>query len=158
MNRSIGMECRCVSNLVRRKMGETDAIKVSQELTGMHGFVIGYLYNNQQQEVYQKDLEKRFEIRRSTATQMLTLMEKNGLILRQPVPHDARLKKLVLTDKAIELHKQVVKEIETRNIDVVSLCDNLSLNPNEFINLINNPVRNVSLYIEILEEVRNERD
>ena len=112
MNRSIGMECRCVSNLVRRKMGETDAIKVSQELTGMHGFVIGYLYNNQQQEVYQKDLEKRFEIRRSTATQMLTLMEKNGLILRQPVPHDARLKKLVLTDKAIELHKQVVKEIE----------------------------------------------
>lgn len=56
------------------------------------------------------------------------------------------------------LIQDIVKEIETRNIDVVSLCDNLSLNPNEFINLINNPVRNVSLYIEILEEVRNERD
>ena len=112
MNRSIGMECRCVSNLVRRKMGETDAIKLSQELTGMHGFVIGYLYNNQHQEVYQKDLEKRFEIRRSTATQMLSLMEKNGLILRQPVLHDARLKKLVLTDKAVQMHKEVVKEIE----------------------------------------------
>ena len=113
MNRSIGMECRCVSNLVRRKMGETDAIKVSQELTGMHGYVVGYLYNHQDEEVYQKDLEKRFEMRRSTATQMLSLMEKNGLILRQPVPHDARLKKLVLTDKAVQLHKQVVKEIET---------------------------------------------
>ena len=112
MNRSIGMECRCVSNLVRRKMGETDAIKLSQELTGMHGFVIGYLYNNQHEEVYQKDLEKRFEIRRSTATQMLSLMEKNGLILRQPVEHDARLKKLVLTDKAVQMHKEVVKEIE----------------------------------------------
>ena len=113
MNRSIGMECRCVSNLVRRKMGETDAIKVSQELTGVHGYVVGYLYNHQDEEVYQKDLEKRFEMRRSTATQMLSLMEKNGLILRQPVPHDARLKKLVLTDKAVQLHKQVVKEIET---------------------------------------------
>ena len=113
MNRSIGMECRCVSNLVRRKMGETDAIKVSQELTGMHGYVVGYLYNHQDEEVYQKDLEKRFEMRRSTATQMLSLMEKNGLILRQPVPHDARLKRLVLTDKAVQLHKQVVKEIET---------------------------------------------
>ncbi len=56
------------------------------------------------------------------------------------------------------LIQDILKEIETRNIDVVSLCDNLSLNPNEFINLINNPVRNVSLYIEILEEVRNERD
>ena len=56
------------------------------------------------------------------------------------------------------LIQKIVKEIETRNVDVVSLCDNLSLNPNEFIELINNPVRNVSLYIEILEEVRNERD
>ncbi|MBE6146132.1 MAG: hypothetical protein E7171_05870 [Firmicutes bacterium] len=56
------------------------------------------------------------------------------------------------------LIQNIVKEIETRNVDVVSLCDNLSLNPNEFIELINNPVRNVSLYIEILEEVRNERD
>ena len=56
------------------------------------------------------------------------------------------------------LIQNIVKEIETRNVDVISLCDNLSLNPNEFIELINNPVRNVSLYIEILEEVRNERD
>jgi DNA-binding MarR family transcriptional regulator len=93
-------------------MGETEVIKESQELTGMHGFVIGYLYNHQDEEVYQKDLEKRFEIRRSTATQILSLMEKNGLILRQSVPHDARLKRLVLTEKAIEMHKEVVKEIE----------------------------------------------
>ena len=56
------------------------------------------------------------------------------------------------------LIQNIVKEIEIRNVDVVSLCDNLDLNPNEFINLINNPVRNVSLYIEILEEVRIERD
>lgn len=112
MKRSIGMECRCVSNLVRRKMGETEVIKESQELTGMHGFVIGYLYNHQDEEVYQKDLEKRFEIRRSTATQILSLMEKNGLVFRQPVPRDARLKRLVLTEKAIEMHKEVVKEIE----------------------------------------------
>lgn len=112
MKRSIGMECRCVSNLVRRKMGETEVIKESQELTGMHGFVLGYLYNHQDEEVYQKDLEKRFEIRRSTATQILSLMEKNGLVFRQPVPRDARLKRLVLTEKAIEMHKEVVKEIE----------------------------------------------
>ena len=116
MNRSIGMECRCVSNLVRRKMGETDAIKVSQELTGMHGYVVGYLYNHQDEEVYQKDLEKRFEMRRSTATQMLSLMEKNGLIVRQSVARDARLKRLVLTEKAVKLHKEVVKEIEAMEL------------------------------------------
>ncbi|MBR2974519.1 MAG: MarR family transcriptional regulator, partial [Clostridia bacterium] len=67
---------------------------------------------HQGEDVYQRDLEKRFEIRRSTATQMLSLMEKNGLILRQPVSHDARLKRLVLTPKAVALHKNVEKEIK----------------------------------------------
>lgn len=65
--------------------------------------------------------------------------------------------------KSIDEHinnliQDIIKEIETRNVDVVSLCENLSFNPNDFISYINNPVRNVSLYIEILEEVRNERD
>ena len=32
------------------------------------------------------------------------------------------------------LIQNIVKEIEIRNVDVVSLCDNLDLNPNEFIN------------------------
>lgn len=64
--------------------------------------------------------------------------------------------------KMIEEHinsliQDIVREIEERNIAVISLCDNLSINPDEFINLMNNPVKNVSLYIEILEEVRNER-
>jgi hypothetical protein len=57
-----------------------------------------------------------------------------------------------------ELISDIITEIDTNNVDVVSLCEHLGLNPNDFINLINNPVRNVSLYIEILEEVRNERD
>lgn len=56
------------------------------------------------------------------------------------------------------LISDIITEIDIRNIDVVSLCETLSLTPNEFVDLINNPVRNVSLYIEILEEVRNERD
>lgn len=56
------------------------------------------------------------------------------------------------------LIQDIVREIEEKNVDVVSLCDSLSMNPNDFINIIQNPVRNVSLYIEILEEVRNERD
>jgi len=112
MNRSIGLACRCVSNLVKRKMCESEAVRESQQLTGMHGFVIKYIYEHQGEDVYQRDLEKRFEIRRSTATQMLSLMEKNGLILRQPVSHDARLKRLVLTPKAVALHKNVEKEIK----------------------------------------------
>ena len=43
---------------------------------------------------------------------MLKLMEKNGLITRESVPYDARLKKIVLTDKAVDIHKKAVKNIK----------------------------------------------
>ena len=38
-------------------------------------------------------------------------MEKNGLIRRQPVPYDNRLKQIVLTEKALQYHDQVVKDL-----------------------------------------------
>ena len=53
-------------------------------------------------DLRQKDFEQQFNIRRSTASNILALIEKNGLIQRESVPYDARLKKIVLTDKAIE--------------------------------------------------------
>ena len=34
-------------------------------------------------------------------------MEKNGLILREPAEHDNRLKKIVLTEKALQFREQV---------------------------------------------------
>lgn len=51
-------------------------------------------------------------MRRSTATVILQLMEKNGMIRREKVDYDARLKKIVLTDKALDLHKQIDREIK----------------------------------------------
>ena len=47
-----------------------------------------------------EDLEREFGITRSTASRVLTLMEHKGLIIRSGVTHDARLKKLTLTEKA----------------------------------------------------------
>ena len=74
--------------------------------------MIRYFYENRDTDVFQRDFESRFSIRRSTATNMLKLMEKNGIIHRESVPYDARLKKIVLTEKAIEIHKKATKNIE----------------------------------------------
>lgn len=60
--------------------------------------------------------------------------------------------------QVISLIYQITSEIKKRNVEVLSLCDRLYLSPEEFIDLLNNPKNNLSLYIEILEEVRNERD
>ncbi|MFW5672952.1 MAG: MarR family winged helix-turn-helix transcriptional regulator, partial [Acetivibrio ethanolgignens] len=54
---------------------------------------------------------------RSTASKVVNLMVQKGLVERQPVAHDARLKKLVLTEKAQSLSELVKKdhqEIEAR--------------------------------------------
>ncbi|MBO9121573.1 MAG: hypothetical protein J7D96_21490, partial [Escherichia coli] len=48
-----------------------------------------------------------FGLSRATATGILQLMEKNGLILRESVTSDARLKSLIPTQKAVHLDTQI---------------------------------------------------
>lgn len=67
--------------------------------------------------MFQRDIQEQFSIRRSTVTGILQLMEKNGLITRSSVEQDARLKKLELTPRAIELHERIersVRQVEER--------------------------------------------
>ena len=77
----------------------------------MQRFTIGFLYHHKNEEIYQKDLETEFAISRATASNMLSVMERKGLIKRELVEHDARLKKLELTEQANKLHKQVEQDI-----------------------------------------------
>lgn len=110
--RAIGFEIRTASNLIKRHFDQFDSKNEMDNLTGTNGWVIGYLANNQHKDIFQRDLEAEFSIRRSTASKILQLMEKKGLVRREPVEYDARLKKLVLTEKAIEVHAGITKDIE----------------------------------------------
>lgn len=80
--------------------------------TRYHGRIVGYLNNRRGENVYQRDIEEEFEIRRSTATRLLQLMESNGLIVREPVSSDARLKKIIITEKGIAFDAKVRGEID----------------------------------------------
>lgn len=60
---------------------------------------------------FQRDVETQFRFRRSTATGILQLMERRGLLVREPVDYDARLKRLVLTDKARALHTEIHRQL-----------------------------------------------
>ena len=84
------------------------------ELTRSQVWVIRYISEEGEKgDIYQRDLEKAFNIRRSTATGILQLMEKKGLIERLPVPRDARMKKLVLTDYAVQINEKMKENIDT---------------------------------------------
>ena len=74
------------------------------EVTLMHGWVMRYLYENRDRVICQRDIEHTFEIRRSTVTNIIQLMEKKGYVERRSVPGDARLKCVSLTAKGEENH------------------------------------------------------
>ena len=107
MEKEIAFELHKTSRLIRRYMDSHTHKDELDHLTGTHGWAIGYFFDHRGQDVFQRDFEKECNIRRSTATAILQCMEKNGLILRESVPYDARLKKITLTDKALELHEKI---------------------------------------------------
>ncbi len=120
-NRAIGFELKVLSNMIKRKISAIKATAGAEQLTGMHGWIIGYLYDRRDvKDVFQRDIEADFTIRRSTATGILQLMEKNGLLYREPVSYDARLKKLVLTPKAISAHEATMKAIHQMENNIKS--------------------------------------
>lgn len=108
---TVGFEIKTVNNMIRRKISMSENIRYVDELTGATSWIIGYLVHNHDRDIFQKDIEKEFSIRRSTASKALSIMEEKGLIKRESVPYDARLKKLVLTKRAIELHKMVENDL-----------------------------------------------
>jgi len=97
----IGFQLKFINNLIRRRMDVRFSEQGLGELSGMQGPMVGYIYDNcKKQDIFQKDIEKVFNIRRSTATVMLQNLELKGFITRQAVEHDARLKKIMVTEKA----------------------------------------------------------
>lgn len=96
----IGLELRRLNNLTMRYLENHTNKKMVDSITGTNGWIIGYLADHDGQDVFQRDLEAHFGITRSTASKVINLMEQKGLVRRESVPQDARLKKLVLTEKA----------------------------------------------------------
>ena len=76
---------------------------------------LSYLAMREESDVYQRDIETFFHLRRSTVSSLLNTMERKGLIQREPVPHDARLKKLVLTDAGLAISEQALSVMKQMN-------------------------------------------
>lgn len=92
------------------------------EVTLMHGWIMGYLHHNQEKAVYQKTIESNFNIRRSTVTAILQLMEKKGYIKRSAVEGDARLKQLSLTEQGTAIAvktKAMIGNMESKILEGV---------------------------------------
>ena len=106
---AVGFEIKRMDNLLKRRINVMVKKKGIDEITMMHSFIIHYIYDNRDRDIYQKDIEKVFHMNRSTITNMVKYLEEQGYITRRQVPSDARLKKLGLTEKGERLH-QIIGE------------------------------------------------
>lgn len=107
----VGMEISKTSNIIRRSFVKSDVKNQMYEATGKNGWIIVYLARNRDRDIFQRDIENEFSMRRSTVSNMIKLMEKKGYIVREAVKGDARLKRLVLTEKSLEMYSQMMEVI-----------------------------------------------
>ena len=126
----IGHELKSLNNMVKRCVA---SIVIEEGApTYMQGGIIMYLMGENGPH-YQRDIEKHFNIRRSTATGILRNMERDGLIERTPDESDARLKTITLTEKgrlSMERFSSRIDELEaklTRGISDAELEQFLSV-------------------------------
>ena len=131
MERHLGKEIIALSNLIKRRM------RVASEALGItdtQARVIQYISEeSEKREVFQKDIEDTFCVRRSSVTQIIQLLERDGFIVRESVERDARLKKLVVTKKGYQIEKVMKKQIQDMEAE---LEENISPQEKEMLNNI----------------------
>ena len=94
-----------LSNRLRRRSA---ALQETLGMSGAQGNILNFiLVEGQKHSIYQKDIEKYFGICRSAVTNIIQTLEKKGYICRASVANDARLKKVMLTEKGRENHEKL---------------------------------------------------
>ncbi len=111
MEQTVHNELRSLSHLIYRFIENLPNKKQIESMTGTNGCIIGYLADNSGRDVFQKDIEKAFGITRSTASKVINLMEQKGLVERQSVSRDARLKKIVMTEKSKAISHLITEDM-----------------------------------------------
>ena len=104
-----------ISNRLRRR---SVALQEKLGMSGAQGNILNYiLVDGRKRPVYQKDIEKEFGLRPSTATEALKNLEAKGLICRISEKQDGRLKRIEITSKAEEIRHLITSEIaESENL------------------------------------------
>lgn len=110
--KKISLDLYSLTNLISRHIENLNNFQYVDSITGTNSWIIAYIAKNKDKDIFQRDLEKRFSLTRSTISRVVKLMEQKGLIQRISVSYDARLKKLVLTSKAQDLHQAIEEDIK----------------------------------------------
>lgn len=123
MDRHIGFLIKQLHFIHQQRMNQ---IFSEFDLTAAQTFTLIFLFRSHEKgiSVNQKDIENEMEISNPTVTGILNRLEHKGLIERVACHHDARAKNIVVTEKAMEIDKQLRKKFREADEEMVaSLSD-----------------------------------
>ena len=99
----LGLLILRTATMIRRKADSNVYMSKVHKITGSNGWILGYLADHE-------------NVTRSTVSKVLKGMESKGLLRRESVSSDARLKRLVLTEEGREINANAaVERIELEN-------------------------------------------
>ncbi len=111
--KTIMRHMRNIGNATKRHIDRYfDSKKQLENLSCSGGWILSRVFESEHFGVplYQRDFEVEFGITRSTASKVLSGLEKKGLIRRAGVSHDARLKQIKLTEKSNAISRSIFSE------------------------------------------------
>lgn len=120
MEKDCGAQINLLSRMLKRRLNVT---LQGLGITAIQSRVMFYIMDHcLEGPVFQRDVEQVFSLSRSTATGILQQLEEKGLLRRESVESDARLKSLVPTGRAAQLDAEVraclrqTEEVLTRGL------------------------------------------
>ena len=110
--------------MIKRKIiTETKQSNIPAGLSPVQLKILHYLLVHSKDIIFQRDIEKLIEARRSTTSGILNTMEKNNLIKRESSIQDARSKQILLTDYSIQISNHM---LEHKNNFETKVKDNIT--------------------------------
>lgn len=106
----IGLEIKNLNNMIHRHFANLRTTEILNELTGSNGYILVYLIEHKDELITQKNIEEVLGITRSTASIVLSNMEKNQFITREILQSDSRVKSIHITSKGKELYEMMTLE------------------------------------------------
>ena len=136
----LGLSIEKIDHIISRKI-DSEVIKaIGNNLSVSQAYVIDFIaMEGKSREIFQKDIEKEFDLKRSSVSLMLNNMEKNDLIKRVSVSEDARLKQIILTENSIKIHEKISAAIYSVENKLVE-----DLTPEE-----------IKIFLGIIDKMRN---
>ncbi|QQK07092.1 MarR family winged helix-turn-helix transcriptional regulator [Miniphocaeibacter halophilus] len=126
MKRELVIQLKTINFFLNKRIEELHK-SFDGNLSPISGLILKFIFQNSDKVIFQKDIEEEFSMKKSRLSKILSSMEKEGYVKRVSVKEDARLKQIILGEKAKELNENILKskeEIEKiifKNIDEKNL-------------------------------------